>query len=197
MKKIILFLIPMLFLACSKTPFKENKPLLNSSLVYIYVEENSNFNDTIIDPCYEIRLDSTKIDGCIKSENFIELNNLESKKIIITAIRNDIEKKELIIDLDKGETYFYKISTGSDKFNDFNINRVEKKLALQEISKMNFFNAPKKNKNFLEVISTTTISKIENPISKTDEINKAYKLKVDGLITEKEYQKLKTEILAK
>jgi len=189
----ILLSISLFFVSCSKTLFQEVKPHKNLSLLYIYVEDSSSQNDTISDSCYDIYINDKTISSCVEINEYVELNNLKSGNIQIAAIRSDVEKKSINLELKNNEIYFVKVNTLSKEFNGFKILRVNKDTALKEIKKMYLAN-PKEEES---IIQNVIEPKDTQSSSKSDEIEKAYKLKVDGLITEEEYKKLKTEILSK
>lgn len=186
-----MIIFSILFNGCSKTPFKEQEPLENSALVYIYVMPDDGINDTNRIPFYEVELNGIYTDGKMYPYEYLKFN-IAKKDIEVSVKRNKIEKKSLKLSLAHRKTYFLKVQSFSDTFNGYRYELVEPKEALKEIvdTKYALYNVKDEEQDIL-------VKEVENitPISKTDELRKAHQLKVDGLINEAEYQKLKAEIL--
>lgn len=180
-----------LFIGCSKTPFKEQEPLNNSALVYIYVMPDNGINDTNRIPFYEVELNGIYTDGKMYPYEYLKFN-IAKKDVEISVKRNKIEKKNLKLSLIHGKTYYLRVQSFSDTFNSYKYELVESKEALKEIINTKY--ALYDVKDSEPDILVKEVEKV-TPISKTDELRKAHQLKVDGLINEAEYQKLKAEIL--
>ena len=191
--QLTLLLFTVTFAACSKMPFKEQTPLLDSALVYIYVSEDESINETYINPSYEITLNSEKIKDSIKINEYISFH-LKPQNLTATATRSDIESQDLELQLEAGKAYFLRVRSFSDDFGKFKFVVVDNNMALNEIKDAALATEIEKKEEFINSLIKQEDSN-KNP-SKTDEIKKAYKLKTDGVITDEEFKKLKAEILA-
>ena len=119
---------------------------------------------------------------------------MKTNKTNISVVRASIEKESLDLKLNAGEIYYLRVDTNLD-FNRFEFTQIENKIASKEIQKTGLAGSVAVEEN--EIVTEVIDSSQTQGSSKSDEIKKAYKLKVDGILTQEEYQELKTEILAK
>lgn len=201
MKKTFIYLSILLFVAgCGKKPFVEAKPFNDNAVVYTYVSSSSDMNDVSRNPCYEFKIEDRFIEHCAYSGEYIEISNIKPQKLNFTAIRNDIEKKNLFLDIKPNKSYFLKVTTSSDRFNQFEFEVVDKIIALQDMQYMNIANPKVSNEEisylkFIDKKAEKTDYKTQQLKSKVDKIKEAYKLKEDGVLNDDEFEKLKAEIL--
>ena len=203
MKKTFLLLITLIFIhGCTNQPFVEVKPLDGNSVVYIYVSTSNSMNEITRDPCYDFKIEGRDVTGCASSNKYMELNNIKPQKLTFSAIRNDIEKNTLTLNIEANKSYFLRVTNISDRFNQFEFEKVDEKLALQEIRYMNIAN-PKESsedRTYLNYFDKNTQedksdAKTTHPESKIDKIKEAHALKEQGILTTEEFDKLKSEIL--
>ena len=194
-KLVISTLVLVLFASCGKIAFKEVEPLKSTSLIYVYVVDSASSSETNANHCYKIAINGKNLEECAQIDEFLQYNGLLSEEIMMSATRADIEKQILKLDLKEGETYYMRINSFSDSFNKFEFVQVQKSLALKELKDMTQANPPEKKSGSSELFKEA--EEKSKKISKPDEIKKAHKLKVEGLLSEEEYNKLKAEILAK
>ena len=192
--QLILLLLTITFTACSKTPFKEQKLQADSALVYIYVAEDDSINDTYRNSAYKINLNGIRANDSIGISEYMPYK-LNSDNLIVTATRGDIETQKLKLQLEAGKAYFLRVRSFSDDFGKFKFEVVDKAVALNEIRNATLAAKIDKKEEFIN--SLMQKEETNKSLSKMDEIQKAYKLKKDGVITEEEFKKLKADILAK
>jgi len=208
-RKIFLLLIFSIFITgCgNKVAFKVQEPLENAALVYIYVTEDLGTPENSGGSDYIIRINNKRYLQRVRSGEFIALN-LKPQLMKISATRAQIEEKVLNMELKRGYIYYLKISDNLEggKF-DFEI--MSKAQALKEISKTGLAGSSVESRENIitELITGTKSPKEEitpkrqvlktKPSAKMDEIQKAYKLKEEGILSDTEFQTLKTEILSK
>ncbi|MBU1657795.1 SHOCT domain-containing protein [bacterium] len=205
MKKIFITLglifFGILFTACAKIPFKEQAPLENAALVYIYVMPDEGINDTNRKPSYKVSINNKQTKGVILMYEYMVFN-LKPSQIDISATRADIETKTIRMDLKAGETYYLRVQSFSDDFAKFELAEVASSVGKKEIRSTDLAGSVDKQKEevieeILEPLSVKSEESVLSSTSKTDEIQKAYKLKEQGIISEEEFNALKAEILAK
>ena len=221
--KILLLLLTLLLIsACGdRVPFKAQEPLENAALVYVYVSAEVSTDESAYESDYNIRINNKRTMQRIKEGEYVVFN-LKPQPINISATRKQIEEKVLNLDLKAGQIYYLKIkenlSAGA-----FEFIKVENSLGSKEIVKTGLAGSTVDENNFLtELISpkeeksaevkaatsvvapvaipTTTpvpATQVSQNISKTDEIQKAYDMKEKGIISDEEFQALKTNILTK
>lgn len=202
--KIILVAVVLLFIAgcANKIPFKASSPLENASLVYVYMPnyselvENSSGSQN-----FRIRINDKSVEGRIKSNEYMAFN-LKSQVIKFSATRANIEEKAVSLDLKAGGVYYLRIR---DNLRDggFSFESVSKETGEKEIVKTGLSGSvlEDKNKILTELVGVPEVkkeeTKIQMPISKTDELEKAYNLKEKGIITDEEFKTLKSKIISK
>ncbi|WP_373035218.1 hypothetical protein [Sulfurimonas sp.] len=223
-KIFLLSIILMLVAACgNRTSFKEQEPLENASLVYIYAEMKVSADDSSGYSQYNIRINNKPVMERIRDKEYMVFN-LKPQPMTISATKKQIQEKVLNLDLKPGKIYYLKIVDNQDG-SIFNFIKVENSIGLKEIAKTGLagsseesqeniiteFVNPKETES-MEVKSSVTaapktvapvaVPQVSAPVtampmSKTDEIMKAYGLKEKGIISDEEFKALKTNILNK
>lgn len=203
MKKISIYLLllimSLVFVGCTKTPFVEEKPLDGASLVYVYVMPDNSINDTDRVSYFEVEIDGHLMEDKIYPQEYLKYN-LKASSVDVSIFRNQIEKKSLKLSLTKGETYYLKVTSVDNSFGKFDFELVPKVQALKEI-KLTRYAVPKEGKPLDILITKEKIEKEQQAkqinVSKTkaEKIKEAHQLKEEGIITQQEFEKLKAEII--
>jgi len=199
-KLLLVSIVLVLITACgSKKPFEVQKPLESAALVYVYVlsETESGYSNTISK--YDIRINNKKVSQNVSDAEYIALD-LEPKSIKLSATKGQIEEQNLHLNLKAGETYYLKIV---DKIEGtkFEFYEVSSATGEKEIAKTTLAGSSIESKEYIVDAyikeSKPERSEEKQNISKIDEIQKAYNLKEKGILTDEEFQALKSEILSK
>lgn len=213
MKKIFVLssflLLGLLFVGCgSKSPYVERKPLDNAALVYVYVVSQSGVSDNNREHLYKIKVNGKNVEGYVKTDEYMALD-LKPGSVEISATRADVEMQSIKLELKAGDVNYLKIKSYSDAFAKFDIVKSQEIIAKKEIVKT--VDATSKSVIEKEIEGTSvfadkketpkesavqSVSQVA-PASKTDELEKAYKLKEKGIISEEEFKTLKTQIITK
>jgi hypothetical protein len=196
MKKILLALLTLglLFTGCTKQPFKEKKPEAKAALVYTYVVEDDGVNDTDRYPCYKVHLGEEYTNDCMNVGEYMAFD-VKPGKVDFNIARANIEIQTIAFNLSAGETKYLRIQSFSDDFAKFNVVDTEASKALKELKHTTLVGSyVKKETGPSKLITPKEESRV---VSKSDELEKAYKLKEKGILSEEEFNKLKSEILAK
>lgn len=194
------FFILLFCAGCTSVGFADIPASKNTATIYSYVDLPQNVDETVSDPCYKISINKDLLENCMKSEEFMVFEKLKPQTINISAIRDDIEKKTLELSLEAGKTYFLKVQSYSQLIGQFEFKEVNRETALKSIGSMKMANPPEKKDDaiFDFFASEEKSEKTEfSSSSKMDEIQKASDMKEKGVITQKEFDTLKAEILAK
>jgi hypothetical protein len=218
MKKILilssLLSVVVMFSACgSKSPYKEQKPLEEAALVYVYVVSQSGVAENYKDHAYKIKVNGKGVDGLVKTDEYMALD-LKPGNVEVSATRADIETQSIKLDLKAGDVHYLKVKSFSDAFAKFDLIKEQSIVAKKEIAKT--VDATSKNIIEKEIESVTVFADkkalvvesaaqtpapvqlpVQAPASKTDELEKAYKLKEKGIISEEEFKTLKSQIITK
>jgi len=195
--KILTILFITLFIdGCgTRTPFTEKTISKENALVYIYVSDDIGENESISDSYYKIQINSKNLKQKIRMNEYLAFE-MKPNNIKISVTRAAIEEKTITLDLKSGNIYYIRLDTNLD--NDaFTLTQIDPKIASKEIQKTGLAGSVAINKNEIITEIIDSGKNETNNLSKSDEIKKAYKLKTDGILSEKEYSKLKAEILAK
>ena len=193
-----LILTAFIFTACAdKIPFTPSKSFQNSALVYIYVPNEVTSSDTTDSTAsYKLKIGNEPIKDYIEDGEYMVFH-IKPSNTTFYATTNSILTHSLQIDLKKGKTYFLKIAKLEDN-SGFTFERIQKNKALKEIANTGLANSVKIDKKTINTnILQETPKKTTQTDSKIEEIQKAYKLKEQGILTEDEFNKLKKEILSK
>lgn len=205
-----LLFVGLLFVACgSKSPYVERKPLDNAALVYVYVVPQSGVTDNNRDHAYKIKVNGKNVEGYVKADEYMALD-LKPGNVEVSATRADVETQSLKLQLKAGDVHYLKVESYSDAFAKFDIVKSQNMIAKKEIVKT--VDAASKNivekeiegvsvfadkKESAKESTVQTTATAAAPVSKTDELEKAYKLKEKGIITEEEFKTLKSQIITK
>lgn len=207
--KILLTVVAtLLLLGCgSKAPFKAQEPLVGASLVYVYAIESYGGVESDAYQNYTMRVNDKRVGERLRGGEYITLD-LKPSQVKLSATRAQIEEKSLNLDLKAGEIYYLKITDNLEK-GAFSFDHVSKDTGAKEIIKTGVAGSmiDDIDHTLTEIISSDKAEKsvevkppqsqIQAPSSKTDELEKAYKLKEKGIISEEEFKTLKSQIISK
>lgn len=216
-KTLLLTATLLLFSACgNKTAFKLQEPLDSAALVYVYAKVKLDSSDSSNRGEYSLRINNKPVMQRIRDGEHMVLN-LKPQPMTLSATRNQIEELVLELDLKEGKTYYLKIVDSQDG-SAFNFVKVESSEAKGEIASTGLagsheespeniiteFVNPKESES-MQVVAPVPVATqapvVQQapvaPMSKTDEIMKAYELKEKGIIDDQEFKTLKTNILNK
>ena len=201
MKKMVLQFIAVLSLVflsgCgSRIPFVEKKVSNENALVYIYVSNNIGIEENIVDDIFNIKINDKAYKQKIKMGEYLPFE-MKPSSTKFSIIRASIEEKSLTLKLEASKIYYLRVDTNLDN-GEFSFTNVSNLVASKEIVDMGLAGSNKVEESSIltEVIEPKKEEKVVEK-SKSDEIRDAYKLKADGLITQEEYDKLKSQILAR
>jgi hypothetical protein len=218
-KILIMAVVLLLVTACgNKTPFAAQQPLENAALVYIYVTSEATSDESANQADYSIRINNKRYLERVRSSEYMVFN-LKPEAMTISATRGQIEEQVIQLDLKAGQIYYLKVRDNLDG-GKFEFEMVSNSVGAREIAKTGLAGSseespeniitelvnPKEEKKEDVIITPTTVTQpvvAAQPVintkslSKSDEIEKAYKLKEKGILSEDEYKALKSEILTK
>lgn len=210
MKKIKILISAVVLLLVSgcanKVPFNESTPLENAAVAYIYMPNYSELVEGSSSKNFTIRINDKSLEGRIKSNEYMVLD-LKPQKIKFTATRDSVEEKSVTLDLNAGETYYLRIRDNLQN-GAFSFEHITKDIAKNEIAKTGLAGSILEDVNsVLTELVGTSEAKNEEPkvvqtstiksTSKIDELEKAYKLKEKGALTDEEFKTLKSQIISK
>ncbi len=193
-KVFFLMLILLFISACvSKIPFKEKKPLNGTALVNIYV--TSDYASEGINPSnYKVRINNKNISDSIADNEYMSFN-LKPKKTTISIVKAHIEEHSITLELKADKIYYLRVK-GDLADGGFEFEELKESLGIKEIERTDLAGSSVEDTTISEIVEPTAVSKNQK-LSKTDEIEKAYDMKAKGIISEEEFQALKTNILSK
>lgn len=209
MKKLKIYILlaaALLIIGCgSKIPFKEQRVLENSSLVYIYVPQITGFSEGGSYHNYLIRINNKKVANRVSAGEYTTLD-LKPNKIKLSATRASIEEKALELELQEGKTYYLRVLENAEN-GSFVFERVSAEIGAAEIAKTGVAGSmiDDIDNTLTELVGgektdapqQTQVQTPVAPISKIDELQKAYELKEKGIISEEEFKTLKSQIISK
>jgi len=195
--KITVLSLALLFASCgSRVPFVEKEVTNDSALLYIYASKNLGDTEETSDPLYTLKLNNKRLEQKIRMNEYV-VYYIKPSSVKLSAIRASIEEHSVTLELKAGQTYYLRVDGNLDNDN-FSLTQVENSIALKEIKKTGLAGSTDiEEESIVTEIITDKNDQQKHAPSKSDEIKEAYKMKVNGLITQEEYNKLKTEILAK
>ena len=200
---LILATISLLFTACgNKVPFSLEKPLPESALVYVYFPQHVSADEASHESAYNIFFNDRRVMETIYVNEYMAFN-VKPEQVKISITRKQIEEKIVNLNLQSGKTYYLKISDNMVD-NQFDFVRVDRRIALSEITTTGKAGTAVSSPEYIvnvftdeeKEVATTPTAAVPTK-SKTDELVNAAKLKEQGLLTDDEFNKLKSEILAR
>jgi hypothetical protein len=218
-KTLLLIATLLLFSACgNKTAFKLQKPLEKAALVYVYVKVKVDSSEASNRGEYSLRINNKPVMQRIQADEHMVFN-LKPETMTLSATKNQIQEIVLDLDLKAGETYYLKIIDSQDG-SAFDFVKVKSSDAKVEIASTGLagsseespeniiteFVNPKKGESMEVMVApvvvpvnaqASTAPRQTAPMSKTDEIMKAFELKEKGIIDDEEFKTLKIDILNK
>ena len=132
---VALVVIGLVFSACSdKKPFTETKVLSDAALVYVYVAEDSNVDDTHLVSSYNVGINGNLTDKSLYAGEYIKLD-VKPLTLSISIARKDIEIKTIKFIPQAGKTYYLRAQSYSSSFGKFDFEQVSNELGSEEITK--------------------------------------------------------------
>ena len=187
----------MLFGCADKVPFKEQSTLDNSALVYVYAKVKTVNDDDSIAGEYSISVDSKRLDVRLVEGEYIPIDLKAPAKVNISATMGAIITKDITIDVRESNMYYIRamVTEGSN----FNFEQVSSEVGLSEIQNTVLSGSSVEDINEALAVDTTeekgAAKAAHTGGNKIQKIKDAHQLKVDGIITQDEFEKLKAEIL--
>jgi len=211
----------------TRIPFKEKAPLENAALVYVYVKENITSDDDLSTSNYKIRINNKQTEGRLNSKEYMVFNvkpqtidfsatrtQIEEKIITLNLQAGEIYYLRIIGNLDGGTFEMNKvsISVGRDEIKDTGLsgstaidadNLLTELIGEDKDEAVVVQESPTKAKQASPIVQQQSYvpvkpaSKSVSSMSKLDEIQQAYKLKEQGILTDEEFKTMKTKIISK
>jgi len=202
----------------NKTAFKLQEPLDNAALVYIYAKVKLDSSESSNRGEYSLRINNKPVMQRIRDGEYMVFN-LKPQAMTLSATKAQIQEVVLDLDLKAGETYYFKIVDSQDG-SAYDFVKVQSSDAKTEIASTGLagsseespeniiteFVKPSKTES-MEVVAPVVVPVAAQaapqaqmqtaPVSKTDEIMKAYEMKEKGILSDEEFKTLKTNILDK
>ncbi len=211
--KLTLLAITMIALtACgTRVPFKEQQPLENSALVYVYVKQHISTDDDLSVSRYKIRINNKQVEGRINSNEHMVFN-VKPQSMTFSATRAQIEEHTLSLTPKTGNIYYLRV-VGNLDGGQFEFAQVSSSVGGQEIQSTGLSGSTaievdsiltelvdeEKDENVIvdKKSPKETLSKVQSSQTSLQEIEHAYKLKEQGILTQAEFDAMKAKILAK
>jgi len=194
-KQFLFTIILFAFLGCAdRTPFKEQEPIKNSALVYVYTLKSVSANEDYNYAPYTISIDN-KIETPKLMQSEYAIYDLKPKELVISARKNVLIEKDVKLNLEAGNIYYLKIKENLDD-ESFSFQRIDETNALQEIAKTGLVgsNYIFENDDKVERVSEKT-SDTNELKAQTDEIQRLYDMKEKGILTQEEFETLKAKVI--
>ena len=197
MKKLLQLIITIttalfIFGCADKVAFKEQLPLKNSALVYVYAKQIIVDGDDLSIGKFKLMVDDKLIDVVLVENEYTPIN-LKAQKIEISATKDSLITKKVTINLLPGDVYYLRATLAEG--GDFNFEKVSASIGLKEIKKTKLHGSSVEEKNDAVVLIDERTEEVVLKKSKIEQIKDANQLKIDGILTQKEFDKLKKEIL--
>ena len=138
MKKIIilftLLLISLFNISCAdKKAFIASKPVAESALVYVYIEEDENIDDTMRTTKYNVVINGNLSSESLKPGEYVKLD-VKPKALTVSLARTDLEIQSVKLNPQAGETYYLRAQSESNGFGKFNFINVDSSVGSIEIA---------------------------------------------------------------
>ena len=137
MKKIFiptLLLLSSLFVSCAdKKPFEEKDVMPTASLVYIYIEEDDNLDDSFRITKYNVVINGNLSSEQLKPGEYIKLD-VKPKALTLSLARTDLEIQSIKLNPEAGKVYYLRAQSESNNFGKFDFKIVDASIGSEEIA---------------------------------------------------------------
>jgi len=188
MKKILivstLMIVGLLFSACgTKVPFKAQKPLANSAIVYVYVVSGMSSGEEASHSEYNILINGKRYLERIESGEYM-IFNLKANPTLISAVKSQIIEQDIKLNLKAGDVNYLRITDNTES-GEFGFEQVSPSKARLEISKTGLAGSSLEDpKNIItELIGTD--DKKDDSIVKSNSVPVMSEAEIDAIIERK------------
>ena len=138
MQKIILiftlFLVSFIATSCAdKKAFVANEAIPTAALVYIYIEDDANIDDTFRITKYNVLINGDLSSKSLKPGEYVKLD-VKLNPLTISLARTDLEIQTLKLNPEAGKTYYLRAQSQSNSFGKFDFKLVDSSLGSKEIA---------------------------------------------------------------
>lgn len=131
---IAIFSLVLLFTSCAdKKAFMQNEVKSSSSLVYIYMADDSFMDGTFKIYKYKVLINGNSTGKSLKIGEYVKFD-MKPNNVAISLSREDLEVQTLKLNLQAGNTYYLKGQSHSNRFKDFTLELMDADQGLNEIS---------------------------------------------------------------
>jgi len=130
----VLIAISLLFSACgTKVPFKVEKPLDNSAIVYVYVVDGVSSGEDASHSEYNILINGKRYLERIESGEYM-IFHLKANPTLISAVKSQIIEEDIKLNLKAGDINYLRITDNTDS-GEFSFEQIKPSEARKEIAK--------------------------------------------------------------
>ena len=138
MKNLLLSLLIILFglftTSCAdKKAFKLSATKPSAAIVYIYVEDDTNIDDSFVVAKYDVLINGNKTAKSLKVGEFIKLD-VKAVPLAISIARQDLEIQTVKLEPKVGEIYYLRAQSNSIRFGAFDFELVSSSQGSEEIA---------------------------------------------------------------
>lgn len=120
--------------ACAdKKAFVAKEAMSTAALVYIYIEENENIDDTFRVTKYNVLINGNLSSESLKPGEYVKLD-IKPSALTISLARTDVEIQSIKLNPEAGKTYYLRAQSESDSFGKFDFVNVDGSVGSKEIA---------------------------------------------------------------
>ncbi len=191
-----LMMLSLLLTACAdRTPFKEQTPLKDTALIYVYIPKTVSTGEESYNDPFSIKIDDKTVTLKLFQSEYVSYD-IKPRKLIISAVRAAVEAQEITLELHSDERVYLRVinlDDGTFAFEKIQENRALKEIAKTGVAGSNFiFSDDDKPQGLIE--TTPNDSKTR---TQADEIQRLYEMKEKGILTQDEFETLKAKVISK
>lgn len=108
-KALLFIAIVLLVSGCTtKTPYKAQEPLKDAALLYVYSADVLTDDDSMQNGIFKLQINNKNVAGSMMSGEY-KVFDMKPATILMTALRTNIEKQHIKLNMEAGKTYYLKM----------------------------------------------------------------------------------------
>ena len=134
-KALLIIAVVLLVSGCTtKTPFQVKEPLKDAALVYVYSTDVMSDDDSMQNGKFKLQINNKNVAGSIDAGEY-KVFDMKPAVILMTALRTNVEKLHIKLNLEAGKTYYLRVEAKSGYGDAFTFDEVDSRTGKKDLEK--------------------------------------------------------------